>query len=218
MVSHSACTPFLHNIFVWDACAAGCEVKVSDTSQWHGGWCQGGASYGGYTSMSWGLSNSYQTDTKAFLFRIANFTSCHEKQASQKFARTGAGNDIYSASGYGPTFGGGNDLLTFTTSAGLSLSCSAASYSTSGPLIPTPVSRDQSSCTMEVLLVSTDASGSAEELEASWQTDCSWSVQVVCCLSSAVSISLLLRTPCSGQWQCVDMYTAWLNSALRPHE
>ena len=179
--------------------------------------CQDGVSYGGYTSLSWGCKKGYQTDTRAFLFRIANFTSCHEKHASQKFARTGAGSDIFTASGHGPTFGAGHDLLTFTTS-GLSLSCNASSYSTSGPLIPTTVSRDQSSCTMEVLLVSTDASSSAEELEAPWQTDCSWSVQVVCCLSSAVSISLLLRTPCSGQWQCVDMYTAWLNSALTPHE
>lgn len=112
--------------------------------------CQDGASYGGYTSINWTSSNSYQSDTKAFLFRIANFTSCHKKQASQKFANNGLGNEIFSSSGYGPTFGGGNDLLTFTSSAGLKLSCNESSYSTSGPLIPTTVSRDHSSCNMEV--------------------------------------------------------------------
>ena len=89
--------------------------------------CQDGASYGGYTSMSWASNHGYQTDTKAFLFRVANFTNCHKKQASQKFARTGAGNEIYSSLANGPTFGAGHDLLTFSTSAGLSLSCKVSS-------------------------------------------------------------------------------------------
>jgi hypothetical protein len=166
--------------------------------------CQDGASYGGYTSISWTSNNGSQTDTEAFLFRIANFTSCHKKQASQKFARTGAGDDIFSSLGYGPTFGGGEDLLTFTTSAGLSLSCNAYSYSTSGPLIPDTVPRYN--CHMEVLLVSTDASGSAEDLEAPWQTDCSWAVQVECRHSNAVSISLLLKTLLSSY--CISEHGA----------
>ncbi|DBA72795.1 TPA: Interferon-induced protein 44-like [Trebouxia sp. C0005] len=103
--------------------------------------CQDGVSYGGYTSMSWASNHGYQTDTKAFLFRIANFTNCHKKQASQKFARTGAGNEIYSSSG------------TWTDVW------------------------DPGSCKLEVLLVTTGASGWTEELTAPWQEGCSWSMQ-----------------------------------------
>jgi len=138
---------------------------------------QNGIGYGGYTSISWSPNGQWQTDTKAFLFQIANFTKKKKKQASQKFARKGNGMDIYAQSSYGPTFGAGHDLMAFNSSAEI-LTSSPSTYSTSGPLIPNTVSRDQHLCHMEVLLVSKDASGSAEELEAPWQTDCSWSVQV----------------------------------------
>ena len=137
-----------------------------------------GASYGGYTSISWTSNNQYQTDTKAFLFRIANFANSSTQQASEKFARNGNANDVYGASNYGPTFGGGHDLLTFRNN-GQILTCSPSSYSAHlGPLIPTHVSRTATSCHMEVLLVSTVTSDLAEELKAPWLTGCSWSVEV----------------------------------------
>ena len=145
--------------------------------------CQNGVSYGGYTSISWSSNGQYQTDTKAFLFQIPNFARSKTKQGSQKFARTGRGNDIYTCSANGPVFGDGHDLVTFGN--GSILTCNQSAYSTSGPLIPPSVPRDQHSCNMEVLLVSTWASGSAEELETPWQTGCSWTMQVLCCRSSA---------------------------------
>ena len=140
--------------------------------------CSDGIVYGGYTSVSWASNGSWLVDPKAFLFRIANFAASNTRQAAEKFAKTTVGHDVYGHSTYGPTFGAGHDLLTFRNN-GQMLTCSPTSYSAHlGPLIPTHVSRTATSCHMEVLLVSTGTSGLAQELEAPWLTDCSWSLEV----------------------------------------
>ena len=151
--------------------------------------CADGVSYGGYTSISWTSNDLWQTDTKAFLFRIANFANSSTQQASEKFARNCYGQDVYGGSMCGPLFGAGNDLMTFSNN-GQILTCAAKSFSTPGPLIPSTVSRHATNCHMEVLLVSTVTSGLAEELEAPWLTDCSWSVEVhLICSSDLANFS-----------------------------
>lgn len=141
-----------------------------------------GGCYGGCTSVSWNSNEQYQSDAEAFLFQIANFEDCRAKQAHHKFVTTGSGNEVYCSPQYGPIFGAGNDLLTFSSSAQTStrLTCRKSSFSTSGPLIPATTLRDASRCQMEVLLVSTldKAATCAQELEAPWLTGCAWSQEV----------------------------------------
>ena len=143
--------------------------------------CSDGVGYGGYTSISWTSDNQYHADAKAFLFRIANFGT---KQAAEKFSG-GDGKMLYGNPTYGPTFGGGHDLLTFSSS-GQMLTCHASTYSSDGPLIPATVPRAATISHMEVLLVNSGTSGLAEELEAPWLTGCSWSIEVQLLCSSDV--------------------------------
>ena len=76
----------------------------------------------------------------------------------------------------GPTFGGGNDLQTFTTS-GLALSTNPHSYPTEHPLFNTSVPKTEANFQLEVLQVSIDPDG-AGELEAPWLEEVTWAVEV----------------------------------------
>ena len=69
-----------------------------------------GSVYGGYTSVNWKNTNGYQTDNMAFLFRLYQNGTLKPVQ----FPVTNPGNAIYDYQGYGPIFGGGHDLNTFT--------------------------------------------------------------------------------------------------------
>ena len=69
-----------------------------------------GSVYGGYTSISWRSVGDYGIDQKAFLFRLyqnRTFKPIQFPVASQDHA-------IYDVANYGPTFGSGHDLRTFT--------------------------------------------------------------------------------------------------------
>ncbi|XP_064607826.1 interferon-induced protein 44-like [Liolophura sinensis] len=61
--------------------------------------------YGGYTSQSWTSSGTYVQDGKAFLFSLTN---------PQKYPVNITAKSVYCNTSYGPTFGGGHDLLFFT--------------------------------------------------------------------------------------------------------
>ncbi|XP_023930844.1 uncharacterized protein LOC106166954, partial [Lingula anatina] len=63
---------------------------------------------GGYTSIAWTSSGYYFNDDRAFLFQLL--------PKMVKFVRNGNGNDVYDNTSFGPTFGGGNDLLFFYNS------------------------------------------------------------------------------------------------------
>ena len=66
--------------------------------------------YGGYLSQSWNSSGDYINDPGAFLFRLQyNGASDPLKFAVSKAALAGYGHRYY-----GPTFGGGHDLYTFS--------------------------------------------------------------------------------------------------------
>ena len=68
--------------------------------------------YGGYTAISWDQTGSYKSDSTAFMFRL-QFNGI---AAANKFATQSASSTSYGDSSYGPTFGGGHDLHTFSSS------------------------------------------------------------------------------------------------------
>nr|XP_034306974.1 interferon-induced protein 44-like [Crassostrea gigas] len=66
--------------------------------------------YGGYLSQSWNSNGGWINDTNAFLFRLQYNGSSNPL----KFPVSDATYAGYGDSGYGPTFGGGYDISTFT--------------------------------------------------------------------------------------------------------
>ena len=139
-----------------------------------------GKSYGGYTSVSWVSNGSYRQDPQAFLFRMCPESS----QGSRRHIRTekfpvslsGQPHAQYSPSNYGPTFGVGNDLVTFTN-GGISLSTSPHCYPTQGPLIDSSLPKTTANFQLEVLQVTVDLHGNGE-LEVPWLTDVAWAFKV----------------------------------------
>jgi hypothetical protein len=81
---------------------------------------------GGYTTTDW-VTTGYSADSSAFLFELTG---------GHKYERCGAGGcnnyERYSASSYGPTFGGGHDLYLHDTSTycniGYTFACRVGSY------------------------------------------------------------------------------------------
>ena len=62
--------------------------------------------FGGYTSAIWGSSNSYKTDSSAFLFSLIN----RENRPYKSFVKSPGSSAIFDYASYGPTFGGWYDL------------------------------------------------------------------------------------------------------------
>ena len=69
-----------------------------------------GSIYGGYSEESWSSFGSYNPNVKGFLFRLV-FSG---QKMYDKFPNQTGANGIYCHSSYGPTFGGGHDLYTFS--------------------------------------------------------------------------------------------------------
>ncbi|KAL3136883.1 protein tyrosine phosphatase activity protein [Trebouxia sp. C0010 RCD-2024] len=133
-----------------------------------------GKFYGGYTSVSWTTSGNYRPDAQAFLFRLYSEADpgryCgHVRTEKFQVSPSEQLHAQFSPSSHGPTFGGGHDLITFTSS-GISLRTDPHSYPTSGPLIDSSVSKTESNFQLEVLQVTTDYDG-AGELELPWLQD-----------------------------------------------
>jgi hypothetical protein len=61
--------------------------------------------FGGFKSIGWKSSGGYKSDPNAFLFSLTN----RDNQPC-KIRQINTMHSIYCASGYGPTFGGGNDI------------------------------------------------------------------------------------------------------------
>lgn len=137
-----------------------------------------GNSYGGYTSVSWATANVYREDAQAFLFRMCPEAGQGSRQRvrTEKFPVAIPTHAQLSSASHGPTFGGGNDLQTFTTS-GLALSTNPYSYPTEHPLINTSVPKTEANFQLEVLQVIIDPNG-AGELEMPWLTEVTWAVKV----------------------------------------
>ena len=66
--------------------------------------------YGGYTSVNWRSGGNYLQDAKAFLFRLYQNGAWKPVQMTVQ----NASEAIYDHVSYGPTFGGGHDLYTFS--------------------------------------------------------------------------------------------------------
>jgi len=61
---------------------------------------------GGYASVSWASIGNYIVDSNAFLFTLTN-----PSNMPLKLALTSSANALYHGPSYGPTFGGGHDML-----------------------------------------------------------------------------------------------------------
>jgi hypothetical protein len=70
--------------------------------------------FGGYTSVAWASSNQYAVDSNAFLFTLTNPHNILPTKYPVQPSKTQ--HAVYHVSGYGPTFGGGNDLCVSTNS------------------------------------------------------------------------------------------------------
>ncbi|KAK3590758.1 hypothetical protein CHS0354_017272 [Potamilus streckersoni] len=66
--------------------------------------------FGGYTTMSWQNGSNYVHDSAAFLFQLCYNGELNPKRFNVKLPA----NAIYNHSSYGPTFGNGYDLYTFS--------------------------------------------------------------------------------------------------------
>jgi len=76
-----------------------------------------GSVYGGYTGKSWnGNTEDYINDTTAFLYQL-KFSGNEQRT---KFLIVKSCNAIFSVNIYGPTFGGGHNLHTFSSTINVS--------------------------------------------------------------------------------------------------
>ena len=71
---------------------------------------QQGSVYGGYTGVHWDQSGTYGNDSTAFLFQLQYNGSA----TVNKFPCKQSGEALCRHSSYGPVFGSGHDLYTFT--------------------------------------------------------------------------------------------------------
>lgn len=135
-------------------------------------------SYGGYTSVSWSsTANGYQTDQNAFLFRLAPGSKRDEKFQVTAVESASA---VYCHSTYGPTFGAGHDLQTFST-AGFTMAANPSTYRRSGALISNDVPTRPSEIQLEVLQVLEESDiMSISGLTSPFLADANWSRKVIC--------------------------------------
>jgi len=99
--------------------------------------------FGGFTTVPWGMSNTYRFDKYAFIFLLRKKESKHKKKKDKpskkkkkdneppvKWKVTNTSNAVYHGSAYGPTFGGGFDfyLCSNCDTAGSSYANAGNSY------------------------------------------------------------------------------------------
>ncbi|KAK3103525.1 hypothetical protein FSP39_019853 [Pinctada imbricata] len=75
-----------------------------------------GSVFGGFTTQNWNTSGTFVSDIQAFLFRLRQNGRSNMKQYPLQ-ANSNGDYAIYCDVNYGPTFGGGHDLLTFSYTA-----------------------------------------------------------------------------------------------------
>lgn len=81
---------------------------------------------GGYLSQSWNSSGTYINDSKAFLFRL----QYNGSSSPLKFPVSDASKAGYGKEDYGPAFGSGNDIKTFSGQ----INCSGNAFNLNGSL------------------------------------------------------------------------------------
>lgn len=69
--------------------------------------------HGGYASVSWNSSGSYQSDPQAFLFRFRCASQQKIVTSHEKFGRTNVNNEVFGNAAYGPGFGYKHDFFSF---------------------------------------------------------------------------------------------------------
>lgn len=137
----------------------------------------GGSYYGGYTSVSWSLCNTFAPDALAFLFRCQSPAT----QSPEKFLRTGHNYEIYSHHSYGPTFGCKFDFFTFGAGGGQVFRQESyggtPSFNLTGPLINDSGQNLSANYQLEVLQVGIIDSSTVEMSEP-WSSGATWTHQV----------------------------------------
>ncbi|CAG2238099.1 unnamed protein product [Mytilus edulis] len=132
--------------------------------------------YGGYTSLSWDSSGSYRSDGHAFLFRLyqnGDWKPVQLPVSSPTYS-------IYDNPGYGPTFGGNHDLLSFTSTVASSGGYfelngyvnPGHSYSANGETTESITNGSNQAKDIEVFLIE-DKLGN-EPLEEPWRKTSKW--------------------------------------------
>ena len=66
--------------------------------------------FGGYSSISWERNGGYRSASNSFLFTLTNIYNTEPT----KFPNSNSNYSLYFHSSYGPTFGGGSDIYTYT--------------------------------------------------------------------------------------------------------
>ncbi|XP_060600190.1 interferon-induced protein 44-like, partial [Ruditapes philippinarum] len=74
---------------------------------------QQGSVYGGFAPVSWNSSNQWINNTSAFLYQLR--FSGNEKSTKFPIKSANYQNALYCHQSYGPTFGGGHDIHTFSS-------------------------------------------------------------------------------------------------------
>ena len=135
-----------------------------------------GNCYGGYTSVSWASSGGYQDDEQAFLFRLKPPGSTHPSRKEMFRARAKGSSALFCDSNHGPTFGGGNDLLTFTRH-GLIFTMKSRTYPIKDgtALIDSKIPHTAVNYALEVLQIVVD---NALQLDSAFTPGLEWSQQV----------------------------------------
>ena len=65
--------------------------------------------FGGYASIDWTGNGGYKSAPDSFIFTLTNMYNI----SPTKFPNSDTRYSIYDHSSYGPTFGGGSDIITF---------------------------------------------------------------------------------------------------------
>uniref|UniRef100_A0A8W8M6I3 TLDc domain-containing protein n=1 Tax=Magallana gigas TaxID=29159 RepID=A0A8W8M6I3_MAGGI len=135
--------------------------------------------YGGYLSQSWNSNGGWINDPNAFLFRLQYNGSSNPL----KFPVTGTGNAGYGHSNYGPTFGGGHDIYTFSGTVSPSgkafslnggLTILGHSYNLNGQNVNTIANNSLEVTNLEVYKVIDGPGQTVPDLDKPWREHDGW--------------------------------------------
>ncbi|CAC5374796.1 unnamed protein product [Mytilus coruscus] len=136
--------------------------------------------YGGYTSLSWASIGDFRGDGNAFLFRLHQ----NGKFKPVKLSASNTTYSIYDEASYGPTFGGGHDLPSFTNTITLTgdyfqLNGTLSfghSYNSNGETLDSITNGHKNTKDIEVYLVEDAIANSP--LEEAWRNTPQWDTKL----------------------------------------
>ncbi|XP_071162519.1 interferon-induced protein 44-like [Mytilus edulis] len=144
--------------------------------------------YGGYTSLSWASTQGHQVDENSFLFRI--YQNGNWKPVKMPVKNTTY--SIYDNGAYGPTFGGGYDLPSFTNTITLTggyFQLNGAlsfghSYNSNGETLDSISNGHMNVKDIEVYSV--EVSDTKADLEEPWRKTPQWNTELLRALKEKI--------------------------------